>query len=325
MALRSVNLPGTHLTASALGFGCASLGSRISRRAGLKALNDAYDHGVSWYDVAPPYGADEAEGILGEFLQGKRERVVVCTKAGLSGPPRSALVKLAYTFGRPLANQFKQLRRGFRALPATRYQRKRLDAEMIASSIDRSLQRLRTDHVDVFALHDPAPEDVTKDDVMRALETIVSSGKARYLSVAGSESACLAGFMREAPYTLAQIADDPVKKTLSSLRANAGRQPGCITHSVFGVDGMLGRLTALIAANGNTGRLLHEHGYTGGAPRMAADLLLDRAMASNPDGVVLTSMFGAQHRAANISRAELPLNAGAIDLLSSILAQPEAA
>ncbi len=319
MTMRTVTLPGTDLEGSCLGFGCASLGSRIGRSAGMRALAEAYAAGVTWYDVAPPYGAGEAEPILGEFLHSRRDHVRICTKVGLLGPQRHGLTKLVYALARPVAGRIKALRRRFRAVPATRYRRAVLDAATIKASLENSLLRLRTDHVDVFALHDPTPEDVTRDEVLRALEDLLTSGKARYLSVAGTAPACMAGLAPGLPYRLAQLADDPCERTLASLRQGAPHAAAFVTHSVFGVDGMLDRLTAMLDADADARERLSEAGYRGSVSRMAAALLIDRAFASNPDGVVLTSMFAANHRALNLSRAVLSPRPKALRLLASVL------
>ena len=61
--MRTVVCPGLGRDVSAVGFGCASLGSRVSEAQGLRALGLAFERGVTWYDVAPPYGDGEAEGI----------------------------------------------------------------------------------------------------------------------------------------------------------------------------------------------------------------------------------------------------------------------
>src|SRR5579863_1440738 len=79
-----------------LGLGCASLGSRIAPAEGARALAAAFEAGVRWYDVAPPYGAGEAETILGDFLKGRRRQVSVTTKVGLAPPAASRAMKLAY-------------------------------------------------------------------------------------------------------------------------------------------------------------------------------------------------------------------------------------
>ena len=49
----------------------------------LRALNRAFDAGVTWFDVAPSYGDAEAETILGEFARGKRDKIQICTKVGI--------------------------------------------------------------------------------------------------------------------------------------------------------------------------------------------------------------------------------------------------
>lgn len=318
MMLRTVTPPGTAISASCVGFGCASLGSRIGHAAGARALEEAFDAGVTWYDVAPPYGAGEAEAILGGFLRGRRDRVRVCTKVGLVGPSRDGLTKLAYALGRPVLGRLKAIRRSFRSVSATRYRRLALDGEAIRTSLETSLRRLKTDHVDVFALHDPNEADVLRDDVLQALESLVASGKARHLSVAGSLAACLAGSGLGLPFDVMQIADDPRAGTLAELRARAPRRLAAVTHSVFGIDGMLDRLTTTLRADPAAARRLAEAGYAGSPERVASDLLLDRAFASNPDGVVLVSMFGATHRAANLARAALPVRPDAEALLAAV-------
>src|SRR6516164_2614071 len=78
--IRRVLLPGT-------GIETASLGSRISPKVGLDALARAHEAGVAWYDLAPAYGAGEAESIFSRFLAGRRERLSILTKVGLA-PPR---------------------------------------------------------------------------------------------------------------------------------------------------------------------------------------------------------------------------------------------
>ena len=67
-AMRRVTLGTTGIETSCLGFGCASLGSRVGAAPGLRALAAAHDAGVAWFDLAPLYGAGRAEEIAGRFL-----------------------------------------------------------------------------------------------------------------------------------------------------------------------------------------------------------------------------------------------------------------
>lgn len=68
---------------TALGFGCSAMGGRVSTRQSLVALGAAYDAGITLYDTARSYGYGQAETILGNFLRGRRDTVVISTKFGI--------------------------------------------------------------------------------------------------------------------------------------------------------------------------------------------------------------------------------------------------
>lgn len=318
LIMRRVKLIGTDIETSALGFGCASLGSRISRVSGLRALETAFDHGVSWYDVAPPYGAGEGEAILGAFLRGKRDRVQVCSKVGLTHPQHNGIVRLAYAVGRPVVGRIKGLRSRFRGMPSTRYQRTALTAASITASLDRSLRQLKADYLDVFALHDPAIVDVARDEVLHALENAVRAGKTRYLSVAGNLCACIAGVGNGMPFHITQVADDPRSVALIELSKARTRPTATITHSIFGLGGAMERLCERMRSDVHALRRLLAAGYQGADEDIAAALLLDRALASNPDGVVLSSMFSENHLRLNIERASRPPDPAVISLVAEL-------
>ena len=96
--MRRVTLGTTGIETSCLGFGCASLGSRVGEAPGLRALEAAFDAGVTWLDLAPLYGAGRAEEIAGRFLKGRRDAVQVCSKVGLApttGGLKAALLPAA--------------------------------------------------------------------------------------------------------------------------------------------------------------------------------------------------------------------------------------
>ena len=80
--MRRVTLGTTGIETSCLGFGCASLGSRVGEAPGLRALAAALDAGVTWLDLAPLYGAGRAEEIAGRFLEAPPRRVQLCSKVG---------------------------------------------------------------------------------------------------------------------------------------------------------------------------------------------------------------------------------------------------
>src|SRR2546430_9374750 len=122
------NLEGT---ASAVGMGCASLGSRVGYREGLRALSRAFDVGVTWFDVAPSYGDAEAETILGEFARGKRDKVQICTKVGILPARTSFATRAAKPILRLSVNLVPTLRKYVaRARPTTT--KLAISAEMIS-------------------------------------------------------------------------------------------------------------------------------------------------------------------------------------------------
>ena len=302
--MRYVNLPGTDIQASNLGFGCASLGSRISKRDGLEALARGYGEGVTWYDLAPIYGGGLAEEIFSEFLVGKRDNIQVCTKVGLSRSGYDPLLRTIGAIVRPVVNRFGALRRGLRKVNSNQNQTIDLTPELIKTSIDASLKRLRTDYIDVFALHDPAPRDVERDDVLEALQNILDSGKARYVSVAGESDAIRSAIRVENSYQFLQFADDPENSILEEVKSKLTEEKAIITHSILGIGGAKEGIVRRLKSDDTLFSRLKEAGYDGAVENVAANLLMDRALASNSKGIVLSSMFSGRHLETNVKRVD---------------------
>ena len=93
-----------------------------------------------------------------------------------------------------------------------------------------------------------------------------------------------------------------------------------VTHSILGVDGTRERLLqALRSAGPSAMARLTDMGYSAQPDHAVAELLLDRALATNPGGVVLMSMFGARHRNENLKRADRALRPEAIAMVAQLL------
>src|SRR2546428_83538 len=88
--LKRVTLPGTPVTTTALGFGCSSLLGGKTRAEGLRLLESAYEAGIRHFDVARYYSFGDAEGLVGEFARGRRDRITITTKFGLQPHRRLA-------------------------------------------------------------------------------------------------------------------------------------------------------------------------------------------------------------------------------------------
>jgi aryl-alcohol dehydrogenase-like predicted oxidoreductase len=309
--MQQINVPNLDCAASVIGMGCASLGSRVGRREGLKALNRAFDVGVTWFDVAPSYGDAEAEIILGVFVRGKRDKVQICTKVGFRPAPTSFVMRAAKPIVRSVVGAVPMLRKYVtKARPTAA--KLPITADMISTSLEASLQRLGTDHVDVLALHGAEADEVVRDDIVRELERIVSLGKAKTISIASSLEPALLGIARSSVYRLVQVANNPFQPSLAQAaeRLPIGRPITFVTHSVYGAFGALHRLGEMIESNPSKQQMLRNEGYGGMTEMLAAAFLADYALATNEVGVTLFSMLTGEHLDFNLSRLEqLPAKA----------------
>jgi aryl-alcohol dehydrogenase-like predicted oxidoreductase len=298
----STNIAGAR---SAIGMGCASLGSRVGRREGLKALARTYDAGITWFDVAPSYGDAEAELILGEFVQGRRDKLKICTKVGI-WPARTPLVmRKAKPIVRVIVDAVPMLRKYVvRARPTAK--NLAISAAIISRSVDESLLRLRTDHVDVLALHDADKDEVIRDDILAALERIVRLGKAKTISIASSLDTGLLGVAHSNIYQIIQVANNPFEPSLAEAaeQLRSAQPITFVTHSVYGAFGALNRLRERIESNRIRLQMLREAGYNGSSEEIAAAFLADYALATNRAGITLFSMLKKEHLEFNLRRLE---------------------
>ncbi|EPR17853.1 hypothetical protein M527_14580, partial [Sphingobium indicum IP26] len=136
---------------SRLGFGAAPLGNMfraISEEEALATVEAAWSDGIRYFDNAPFYGAGLAEIRMGEALKGKpRDEYVISTKVGrivldeIEQAPRDNGEKGdVFANGRPnkVINDYSH------------------DATL--RSIEDSLKRLQTDHIDIVWVHDVAQD-----------------------------------------------------------------------------------------------------------------------------------------------------------------------
>ena len=125
---------GKDLGVSAVDLGCMGFshayGEPTDEDKAIGVIRDAYNLGYTFFDTAEVYGTDtdphHNERILGEALEDVRDNVVIATKGGLS-------------FG-PMENGTYSL------VPDAR-------REVIRASVEGSLERLQTDHIDLHCLH----------------------------------------------------------------------------------------------------------------------------------------------------------------------------
>jgi aryl-alcohol dehydrogenase-like predicted oxidoreductase len=143
--VKLVPLGRSGLQVSRVGLGCNNFGGRIDFDRTREVVDAAIDAGVTFFDTADVYGGSDSERFLGRLLEGRRDRVVLATKFG-HGAARGG------------------------------------SHEHVHRAIDASLERLHTDHVDVWYYH--RPDGVTAlAETIAAMQEVARSGKTRALGV----------------------------------------------------------------------------------------------------------------------------------------------
>jgi len=144
-------LGGSGLRISEIGLGCMSIPA-VDVDAGMRIIHRAIDLGINYIDTADIYDKGLNETLVGNALKGKRESVVLATKVG---------------------NQWKNDGSGLKWNP---------HKDHIISAVEKSLQRLQTDYIDVYQLHGGTIEDPI-DETIEAFELLVREGKIRHYGI----------------------------------------------------------------------------------------------------------------------------------------------
>lgn len=218
--MKQVVIAGTSLQVSRLSFGTASLHHLPTRRARQRLLGHACERGFSHFDTAPLYGHGLAEEELGVFLASGSRALTVGTKLGLY-PPR---------WSRPRASWVWAHAALARALPRLSRPVVSWSLSLAERSLERSLRRLRRSHVDVLFLHEPDPELLAADELLRWLERQRAAGKVRYHGVAG-DAGPLAGWIRDG-HALCQVLQ--LRDSIARREADVARDAGRALQFTFG-------------------------------------------------------------------------------------------
>lgn len=156
---------GNQLTVSAIGYGCMGLshayGVALDRKDGIRRIQEAFEHGYTFFDTAEVYTGRYADGslavnedIVGEALRPVRDQVIIATKGGISWGENFQTVQ---------DSSPKSLRR----------------------SLEGSLRRLGVETIDLYYQHRPDPAR-EPEEVAQTMSTFIREGKIRSWAISNA-------------------------------------------------------------------------------------------------------------------------------------------
>lgn len=305
---------GTALSTSALGLGCMGMSAFYGatstpgsddERASLATLDRALELGVTLLDTAEMYGPFTNEELVAKALVGRRDDIVLATKFGISGAGGA---------------------RSYDASPTT-----------VRRSVDGSLHRLGTDHIDLYYLHrvDPA---TPIEDTVGAMADLVTAGKVRHLGLSEVNADTLRRAHAVHPITAVQseysLWTRDVEQVLPTMRELG---IGLVAYSPLGRGFLTGRLRVDELAAGDFRR--HNPRFVGEAGqanqaivtevvRLAqakgvtpAQLALAWVLAQGPDVVPIPGTRHVARVEENVGALDVTLDADELATLTALADQ----
>ena len=303
-----------------MGFGCASLMRVTSHKGRDRLLATAFDSGITHFDVARMYGLGAAEGELGRFAKGRRDRITIATKFGIEASSGVGALQRLQAPARALLNAVPPVRRFIKRRDSDFHAPRDYSLATARRSLEQSLLELGTDYVDLFFVHDPTPADPIDPAALHGLFTeLRDEGKIRAWGV--SQDA----------YPELSVNDglgaDSVLQIRSDIFNPAGGDQARISFGVLGAT--LARIQREL--NADSSRWVEwERAFGGGILKgdRLSHLLLSDAFAANPDGTVLFSTIRPERVASACLAVTEPASADELNVLHRLalgLPEPEAA
>lgn len=140
---------------SEIGFGAWTIGldwwgKKIDDDEAIKMLKKAYDLGINFFESADMYGKGRSEKIIGQVFKDMRNEIVYSTKWGY--------------------DMYNQEQIGHNEIP------QKHDPEFLRFALDKSMERLQTDYIDVYSLHNPKMDAIKNNDLFYTLDSLVEKG-----------------------------------------------------------------------------------------------------------------------------------------------------
>jgi len=207
------------LTVSAVGLGCMGMSDFYGPSDDAKSietLHHAIDIGVRFWDTADMYGTGRNEELVGRGLEGRRDEVVLATKFGVVRGADGAVLGIN---GRP---------------------------DYVRQACDASLQRLGTDHIDLYYQHRVDPQ-VPIEETVGAMAELVRQGKVRHLGLSEAAADTLRRAVKVHPIAALQTEYSLWSRDLEDEILPACRELGIglVAYSPLGRGFLSGKIRSL--------------------------------------------------------------------------------
>jgi aryl-alcohol dehydrogenase-like predicted oxidoreductase len=140
---------------SEIGFGAWTIGlvwwgKKFDDDEAIRMLKRAYDLGINFYETADMYGKGKSEKLIAQAFKDMRDEVIYSTKWGY--------------------DMYNTEQVGHSELP------QKHDTEFLQFALEQSLNRLQTDYIDIYSLHNPKMDAIRNDTLFAALDDLVKKG-----------------------------------------------------------------------------------------------------------------------------------------------------
>jgi aryl-alcohol dehydrogenase-like predicted oxidoreductase len=216
---------------SHLGFGCSLLTRNNSVQAAIENLQTAFDAGISHFDVARLYGFGEAETILGKFAKGKRHEITITTKTGLRG-------KQLPLWALPLINRVRSVLKSKQSSIANNSvigapETSVFSPSLILCDLHTSLNKIGTDFVDFYLLHEAKITQANQEDIIATLQQCKDAGKIKMFGIASNSQSIRNEYQNlNKAYQVLQHSDQAFEHNIA-LMPNVNQQFVRIVYNIF--------------------------------------------------------------------------------------------
>jgi aryl-alcohol dehydrogenase-like predicted oxidoreductase len=318
--MRNRRFGNTDLTVSEVGFGCAGIGGVFqgsSRTETLDLLRRAFDQGITFFDTADMYTQGESERLLAQAFRGHRDRVVIATKFGFRLPAQKQLISRIKPFVKPLIGRLGLKRRQIHVGLRGTVSEQDFSAAYIATAVEASLRRLKTDYIDLYQLHSPSAEVLQRGEFVESLEKLRQQGKVRYWGVACEQPEDMLVALKYSSLTSVQVGLSVLEQAAldAAIPGAAQRGVGVIARQVF-ASGLLTRPIATIqheqldadpvVASRKYDQIVSYASIAERCGRSRAEMALKFSLTRDDVAVVLLGMSRLEQLTANLRALQAP-------------------